>query len=98
MPSYSPKYSLDVGRNLLWPRFRWPGAMAVARPSTGMVVRRGLRAALIVDDAREPAGLAVLRTATGEICRAPAPPAEPDGGWIGYHAEFTTMKVASYVA
>lgn len=77
MSSFSPNHSLDVGRNLRWPGFRWPGATAAVRRTTRMVA---------------------LRTAAGEICRAQAPPLGPDGGRIGYHAELTTMKVASYVA
>jgi len=63
-----------------------------------MVVRPKLCAALIVVDSREPAGLAVLRTAPVEVRRAQTPPVELDGRLITYRAELDMMSAVSHVA
>ena len=63
-----------------------------------MVARPKLCAALIVDDSREPAGLAVLRTAPGEVGRAQAPPVELDRRPTIYRAELDMMSTVSHAA
>lgn len=63
-----------------------------------MGARPKLCAALIVDDSREPAEPAVLRTAPGEVRRAQVPPVELDARLIIYRAELHMMSTVSHVA